>query len=174
MQTNLGRWSNWYARAAQQIPYGDPTTYSMAEEWLRGLYVEDWGCGYGWFRNVHVGGYRGIDGTHSLWCDAVEDLTTYRSNVSGILLRHVLEHNHEWEKILDNAVASFVDKICIILFTPLTKETVVIDDDVCGMGVPDIAFNINDILERLDCSASVVTIDAESIYGQETVIRAHR
>jgi len=170
----LNNWSPWYSNATEQLPYGDPITYSIAEEWLRGLYVEDWGCGYGWFRNMHVGGYKGIDGTQSRWCDAVADLTSYKSDTPGLLLRHVLEHNHSWAQVLDNAVSSFSEKICIILFTPIVEETTVIVENVCGLGVPDISFNIGDIVGRLDCCASVMSVASNSVYGLETVIKAHR
>jgi hypothetical protein len=40
-------------------------------------------------------------------CAEVVDLAHYRSNVPGIFMRHILEHNYEWARILDNALASF-------------------------------------------------------------------
>lgn len=174
MSTNVDRWTPWYDDAKRQIPYGDTVSYFMAEDWLRGIEVQDWGCGYGWFKNVHYGNYVGIDGTKSKWCDIVADLTEFVSSSPGILLRHVLEHNHDWKKILDNAVASFTRRLCIVLFTPLAEETKVIVEDVCGLGVPDISFNLDDILSRLDCRFFVDTMPSGSIYGVETIIRAQR
>lgn len=170
----LSNWTPWYLNADKQLPYGDTVTYFMAEDWLRGLDVEDWGCGYGWFKNVHYGNYKGIDGTNSRWCDKVEDLRTYKSSSPGILLRHVLEHNHDWKQVLDNAVASFTKKLCIILFTPLVDETKVIVEDVCGLGVPDIAFNLSDIVSRLECPFYVDSTASGSVYGVETIIRVQR
>lgn len=174
MATNVDRWSPWYNTAQRQLPYGDTVTYFMAEDWLRGLHVEDWGCGYGWFKNVHYGGYLGLDGTQSPWCDEIVELKNHTSASQGILLRHVLEHNHDWVQILDNAVSSFTRRLCIILFTPLMDKTTVIVEDVCGLGVPDIAFNLDDILGRLNCKFFVDTMPSGSIYGVETIIRAQR
>lgn len=174
MATNLNRWDAWYKTAEKPIPYGDTVTYFIAEEWLRGLSVEDWGCGYAWFKKVHDGRYLGIDGTNSKWCDNIVDLTEYTSKSQGILLRHVLEHNHDWKKILDNAVQSFTKRLCIVLFTPLVDETMVIADNVAGFGVPDIAFNLDDILSRIGYPAHIETMKSGSIYGEETVIKVQK
>ena len=172
MAANLDKWERWYTDSNYQVPYGDTVSYFLAEDWLRGMPVQDWGCGFAWFKKVHYGGYIGIDGTPSQWCDIVKDLTEYKSSSPGILLRHVLEHNHDWEKVLDNAVASFTKRLCIVLFTPIVDETKVLVEDVCGLGVPDIAFNLDDILSRLGCQFFVDTMTSGSIYGVETVIRA--
>lgn len=32
-------------------------------------------------------------------------------------MRHILEHNYEWARILDNALASFTQRMAPILFT---------------------------------------------------------
>jgi hypothetical protein len=175
--TNLGRWAPWYAEAEEPRAYVGTddelkVTYHRAAEWLWGLAVEDWGCGLGWFKLLHDGPYLGIDGTRSQFCDVHADLVTYRSETPGLLLRHVLEHNHEWQKILDNAVASFTERMCLILFTPLAEVTQVIADDVGGLGVPDISFALRDITDRLiGCVWSVETLPTDTAYGTETVLR---
>jgi len=172
----LGRWDPWYSTATEQKSYGDTTMYFEAEKWLRGLDVEDWGCGYGWFHNVHTsGGYVGIDGTYTPWCDVVADLREYKSCSEGILLRGVLEHNYEWQKVLDNAVSSFTKRLCVILFTPLVEQTKIIAENVGGLGVPDIAFNIDDILSRIgDLTCSIDIVPSSSGYGPETVLKVQR
>jgi len=179
MTTNLGKWSSWYDTATEQLPYAGldgQLTYRLASKWLTGLPVEDWGCGYGWFKNVHDAPVHGIDGTDSHWCDEVADLVEYRSTTPGLLLRHVLEHELRWERVLDNAVASFEKRMVIVLFTPLVDETTVIAENVGGLGVPDIAFRLEDVTGRLtDCEFTARTVESPATaYGCETVIQAER
>ena len=91
--------------------------------------------------------YRGIDGTASPRCAEVVDLVEYRSTIPGLFMRHILEHNYEWARILDNALASFTERMALILFTPeqeATKEIAFRSD----VGVPDIAFRLADITDR--------------------------
>jgi hypothetical protein len=61
-------------------------------------------------------------------------------------MRHVLEHNYEWEKVLSNAVSSFTRKFCLVLFTPFGEVTKEIAHNLKhGVDVPDISFNPTDI-----------------------------
>jgi hypothetical protein len=170
----LGKWDPWYAGTTERKSYGDIRAYIEAEKWLKGLDVEDWGCGYAWFQLYHKGNYKGIDGTENPYVSLVADLQTYTSNVEGILLRGVLEHNYNWQKVLDNAVMSFTHRLCIVLFTPIVDETTVIVENVGNLGVPDIAFNINDIIDRIGCGVEVDKFMSTSGYGEETVIKAQR
>jgi hypothetical protein len=114
----LDRWEPWYA-SGHRACYGPSDTYQIAAEWLKGLSIEDWGCGYAQFRDFHHGHYRGVDGTQG-WADVVADLTKYRPDPrpEGILIRHVLEHNPDWRLILANAVASFTKRMVLVVFTP--------------------------------------------------------
>lgn len=131
------RWSPWYSSNSRLAAYGDTATYHTAEEHLTGLDVEDWGCGLGWFRTVHAGGYTGVDGTTTQWSDVVADLQSYTSNTPGLHLRHVLEHNPNWRAVLTNAVRSAQERIVITVFTPDgTGEQL---DFVDPPGVPDLA-----------------------------------
>src|SRR5262249_37489055 len=77
----------------------------------------------------------------------VADLTRYTSRVEGVLLRHVLEHNHAWKDILDNALRSFTRRMVLVLFTPFSDVTRVIGFNP-AMGVPDISFARADIIRR--------------------------
>ena len=119
--------------------------------------------------------YRGIDGTPSPLCAEVVDLVKYRSTVPGIFMRHILEHNYEWARILDNALASFTERMALILFTPEQEATeeIAFRSDV---GVPDIAFRLADITDRFpqDVTYTVQRIPSATQYGCETLILLER
>jgi hypothetical protein len=63
------------------------------------------------------------------------------------MMRHVLEHNYQWEMILKSALDSFRKKFCLILFTPFVEETKEIahNREKFGIDVPDLAFRRDDI-----------------------------
>jgi hypothetical protein len=175
--SNMNRWDPWYRDATEQQQYGAEIAYLKAEEWLHDLPVEDWGCGYAWFRRYHKGPYVGIDGTKSRWCNVHADLTRYKSHGWSILLRGVLEHNYEWPKVLANAVSSFDKRLCIILFTP-TGETKILAENVGGLGVPDIGFDVEDLTSAF---TDDMTFELEQVHAEnsgyndvETIIRAER
>lgn len=140
----------WNYGTTPQFPYGDETSYRKAMEFLDGPHIiEDWGCGTSWARKfVKRGRYIGIDGSWSLHCDLVTDLRTYRSSsAGGILIRHILEHNYDWKKILDNALASFQKKFALILFTPFGEMTRSISST--KEIVPDLSFRKEDLLDLI-------------------------
>lgn len=169
--TNVGKWDDHYAT---EVPgsYADDTTYKMAADWLEGLPTEDWGCGFATFSKFHRGPYVGVDGSGE-WCDVKDDLTTRQSATAGLLLRHVLDHNHEWQKVLDNAVASFLNRMVIVLFTPLQDETRVLS--VHQFGVPNIGFKLSDVTDRLvGCDYEIEHLTTDSEFGVETIIRVWR
>jgi hypothetical protein len=170
----LGVWDRWNATTETE-PYGMSDTYRLGAEWLLPCsLVEDWGCGRGFLRNfIPRARYRGLDGSPP-WADYIVDLTTYRSTVPGIFIRHVLEHNREWEAILANAVASFTQRMALILFTPVSSSTVEIawSDD---LGVPDIAFAPGDIEAAFDgLGWTKETMTSPTQYGVETIYRVIR
>lgn len=172
--SNLGKWNRWYRGVTSPQPYGDTVSYQLGADWLKDCsYVEDWGCGKGWFsRFIPADRYRGIDGSHSPFANEIVDLVSYRSSVPGIFMRHVIEHNYEWEKVLNNALNSFTERMVLILFTPLSEETKEIYYNV-DPGVPDISFAETD-LKRLFQLAGVVIERSETVsnhtnYGGETI-----
>jgi hypothetical protein len=124
---NLGKWDRWYQLlrlTRREASYGDLTTYYMAASFLADCAaVEDWGCGAGGFSPFCRGEYIGVDGSETPFASRIADLTRYRSEVDGLLLRHVLEHNYNWPRIIEGAVASFRKKLCIVLFTPFSDTT---------------------------------------------------
>lgn len=162
---------NWNYGAVPQFPYGDETSYRKAMEFLDGPYIiEDWGCGVAWARRfVQRGRYIGIDGSWSMHCDIVTDLRAYRSTADAILIRHILEHSWGWRKILENALASFQKKLCLILFTPFGDVTRSIGST--KENVPDLSFRKEDLLEFLrpysfteECFESATQYGAEHIF----------
>ena len=174
----LGKWDRWYAGLTEPAAYGDTITYQRGADWLRGLHVEDWGCGKGWLRQfIPADLYRGIDGSHSPFVDEIADLRTYRSQTEGVFLRHVLEHNTEWQAVLDNALASATQRLFLAIFTPMAATTT----HQCGqsddLGVPDISFAIGDLADRIEAAGFDWTADTfatNTQYGEETVLECER
>jgi hypothetical protein len=148
--SNAGNWEALYRHAETPFPYGDTLTYRRAAQYLAGLEtVEDWGCGCAWFKRYLEPGtrYKGVDGSPSPYADEGADLTTYRSQTEGLLLRHVLEHNSDWPLVLRNAVASFRKRMVLVLFTPFTPTTRRIAENA-SLGVPDLAFAPDDLVHH--------------------------
>jgi hypothetical protein len=175
--TNVGKWAGWYRGLAEPWPYGETTSYEIGAAWLAGCArTEDWGCGAGWLSTlIPSDRYRGLDGTAAPCCAEVVDLTEYCSTVPGIFMRHVLEHNYKWARILDNAVASFTERMALILFTPerVVTEEIAFCSDV---SVPDIAFRLGDITDRFppDVRYTVQRISSATQYGCETILLLER
>lgn len=177
--SSAGKWDRWYRLLdGSPEPYGLTVTYELGADWLSPCEtVEDWGCGKGWMRNhVPAHRYRGIDGSQTPFADVVADLTAYRSNVAGVFMRHVLEHDWEWRRILDNALASARERFCLILFTPLaevTHEIAYAEDP----GVPDISFRLADLTDPIAAAGFewfVETLGSGTQYESETILRCKR
>jgi hypothetical protein len=180
--SNVGRWASWYEGLTADEPhhYGDPRTYQIAADHLAPCaVVEDWGSGRGYFASVRQGVTVGVDGTASPFADVVADLADYRSDVPGVHLRHVLEHDPRWLDILRNALASATERMVLTVFTPLIDETQQIGW-TDALGVPDIAFAADDLEDPMlehGWSWHRQTIDAPCTvtqYGAETVWRLER
>ena len=176
---NLGRWDRVYATGLDEPqPYGDTLTYELGAEWLAGCaLIEDWGCGKGWMRNlIQPDRYRGIDGSLTPFADVVVDLADYRSDVPGVFIRHVLEHDERWPAILDNALASATERLFVALFTPLVEQTgPIAHNDL--IGVPDISFRLADLTDRITAAGfgwSAERLQTATQYGSETVLRCER
>jgi len=134
----LGEWKH-------DTRYGVEESYKVGMDWLSPCSsVEDWGCGPAYSKKYRKGAYFGVDGTTG-YCDLVADLREYRSEKPGIFMRHVLEHNHEWRRILENALASFTERMALIFFTPWQDETCVLSV-VPNTEIPLIGFRKQDIL----------------------------
>lgn len=180
--SNVGKWGPWYDKLPpDMVPtaYGPSPAYELGAGWLIGCsLVEDWGCGLGYMRYlIPAANYRGIDGTSSDFCDEVVDLSTYRSSVPGIYMRAVIEHNYDWATILANALASFTERMALVVFTPTDGPTRQVDF-VEELGVPDIAIALDDIIAAIDEPGNILchreAIPVEMGYGQETIFYLER
>jgi hypothetical protein len=109
-QSSAGRWKELHAGVESERPYGDALTYRKGAAFLKGLAVEDWGCGLGWFRRCFDGPCKGVDGSPSPFADAVVDLCRYQSSTEGLFMRYVLEHNQDWQGILRELGHLLVDE----------------------------------------------------------------
>lgn len=145
-----GRWN--YINHKTPFQFGDIESYKISSEWLNDCdVVEDWGCGCAFAKQFFTTCYIGIDGSITPWCDKVANLMTYKSKPSGLLIRHVLEHNYEWRVILKSAVASFQKRMALVMFIPPSDEDTIITPKICvdpiaGFTVPDISCCKKDII----------------------------
>lgn len=123
-------WTYQYPDPAAVRPFGDDTTYRMGLGWLyEGCeYVQDWGCGPAYGRRFCPPDrfYTGVDGSpdSAPLSDVVCELTAWdpKPKPQGIFMRHVLEHNEfNWDRILDHALQSFTQRLCLVVFTPFTN-----------------------------------------------------
>lgn len=168
----IGLWDRWNATDEPQ-PYGLSDTYWLGAEWLAPCsLIEDWGCGRGYMRTlIEPRRYRGLDGSDSPWTDVVADLRYYRTATPGLFMRHVLEHNYGWRDVLENAVASFTQRMFLAIFTPpatTTTEIAFAEDP----GVPDIAFNPADLEGYFDgVGWTKEALRTPTQYGAEVVYR---
>lgn len=177
MSDMKGKWDYSQVRAPKR--YGnDNITYKKAMKFLADCKeVEDWGCGTAYARKFCRTKYIGIDGSGSKFIDKVEDLKEYASDVEGILLRHVLEHNIDWERVLENAIKSFHKKLVLVIFTPWQTKTKRLawnrKRSVCIVGagsIPNIGFRKEDVtkfFEGMRCKEEALRTGTQ--YGIETI-----
>lgn len=119
MTSPAGKWD--YSKGAPT--YGTEASYRRAALLLdhRDWTVADWGCGGAAAKKYFTkASYKGIDGSPG-FADVVADLLDYREKSDGILLRHVLEHNYDWRRILENAIAS-ARRLVVVVFFLVPKE----------------------------------------------------
>jgi hypothetical protein len=169
---NVGKWDPWYRSLTKEEPYSDLRTYELGAAYLKDCDpIEDWGCGRGWFRRYMARQrYRGIDASKTRFADVIADLAHYRSRVDGIFIRHVLEHDWEWERILRNAVASFTKKLVVVIFTPFSQDDTKEIAYAFDVGVPDISFRYEDIVRNFEgLEWHVETLETDTQYRTETV-----
>lgn len=182
-ESNAGKWDGWH-NTKKPRAFGNTASYALGAEWLADCeLVEDWGCGSGWMTQfIPPERYRGVDGSESPFAEVTADLTKYRSEVPGIFMRHVLEHNYRWSDVLDNALASFTERMFLVLFTPLVEEThdTEFEDPP---GVPNMAFRLEDLTDRMDgltfeveCLGNTIPygLHKPPLQGTETVFRISR
>ena len=178
----MDKWNHWYKDIKIEnmgvFMYGNTVTYELGYKFLEDCNkIEDWGCGTGGFKRFfteeNASKYIGIDGSITPFSNIKADLTQYTSNVEGIFMRHILEHNYEWKMILHNACKSFNKKMCLILFTPFTNETIEIAHNLKhGVDVPDLSFNKDDLIaifELYNIKYKLESLNTSTGYGIEHV-----
>ena len=167
--SNAGKWDPWYEGLTSPAPYDDVATYKIGADWLEPCAtVEDWGTGRGWFKTLRPDAI-GIDGSCSPFADVTADLADYTSSPAGIFMRGVIEHDWRWEQILRNAVASFTERMCLVMFTPDAREVAQIGFTT-ELGVPDLAIPsryVDEIAAGL--VADSFSLDTDTTYGVERV-----
>jgi hypothetical protein len=171
-QSSVNRWKSLHEGIEGVRPYGDVLTYEKGAAFLKGLPVEDWGCGLGWFRRCFEGPYTGLDGSPSRFADAIVDLCRHRSKTPGLFMRHVLEHNQDWQAILRNAIASFTRRMVLVLFTPFAETTRVLRNPeyAPGVSIPDISFARADLVREFGhLLAGEESLSTATQYGVEHV-----
>ena len=119
--------NKWDYSGVDSVCYSDvkQESYKKSAEFL-GDNVEDWGAGTCWNKH-YFKNYRGIDGSFNKHIDEVVDLVYYTSDVDNILMRQTLESNLEWRKVLENAIKSFRKKFCLVIMTPFSEKTGVLE-----------------------------------------------
>ena len=177
----MDKWNNWYKDLdSNTVPnsfrYGDTVTYEKGYSFLKSCnQIEDWGCGTGGFKRFCSGiKYVGIDGSITPFADIKADLVTYKSKVNGIFMRHILEHNYEWKTILENAIESFTEKMCLVLFTPFSEvEKEIAHNLKHGIDVPDLSLSKSELLgifskHNIDCD--IESLSSDTGYGVEHIL----
>lgn len=135
----LNGWN--YKDRTDEIRYGGEGTYVKTAGFLDGCgpLVEDWGCGGAYARKFFTKSrYVGVDGSQGR-CDIVADLRERVSEVDGILIRHVLEHNYDWPIIVGNAVRSCLKRMAIVFFIEPQDWTRLMFPE--GNGIPNLAIS---------------------------------
>ena len=165
----------WKYGEVPEFNYGDDVTLRIGMAYLDGHgTIEDWGCGFGHARQfARTSHYVGVDGSSDR-ADKIVDLAAYKSDVDCIFMRHILEHNTDWRRILANAVASFRKRMVLVIFTPMADKTRQIgttaDGRLTAVPVPDISFrkdDLTDVFKHLNYWEESFRTDTQ--YGTEHV-----
>lgn len=144
--------------------YGQEQSYRIGMEWLMPCdLVEDWGCALAYAKNYRIGAYRGIDGTPGA-ADVIADLSEYRSKVEGVHMRGILEHNHDWRVILNNALDSFTKRMSLMLYVPMQEK-----EEIRSEKPVEIALPARDVIAAIGRYVRDMRIVTPSAHGFETI-----
>jgi hypothetical protein len=158
----------------EQVVYDNAETYRIGMDYLADCDgVEDWGCGTAVAKRFCRTRYVGVDGSWSKWCDRVANLVQYQSPVDGIFMRHVLEHNWEWEQVLSNAMNSFKKKFALIMCHSWVEKSRYAStlEHYPYAGIAQIEFCKDDILRLLNRRA---VVEQEIQFKNETIFLVKR
>ena len=167
----IDRWKASHGNKPDIKMYGSSMTYEMAAAFLNDCeVVEDWGCGRGAFTLFRKKPIIGVDGTQTPYVHKVADLQHYTSDVEGILLRHVLEHNDNWKDVLTNAINSAKKKLCIVLFIPLSENGTEEISRAEDTNIPGLSI---DKTEFLECFSHLKYVHAGRLYTDANYRNEH-
>ena len=154
-----------YSKIDKPTPYWGDETYRKAIEFLDGPgLLEDWGCGTTYAKKfVKTATYVGVDSSPSKFNDVTDTLSTRYSFPDFILMRHVLEHNYNWKAILKNALRSFQERMCFVIFTPFSNITHEIAYHY-DIGVPDLSFRKGDLTDLFPEGWTEETVGPEHLF----------
>jgi hypothetical protein len=163
----------WKYKDVKKHRYGGDISYKKGITFLDGNgTIEDWGCGFAHAKLfVRNSRYIGLDGS-SPHADRIVNLSDYKSDIDCIFMRHVLEHNVQWRRILANAIASFRKRMVVVIFTPFSETTRVIanSSSTTSVIVPDISFKKEDLTDSFEnLRYTEESLHTESQYGTEHV-----
>lgn len=178
MGNNFGKWDEFYKDLDSPDHYIDSESYEVGAYWLKNCAtIEDWGCGKGWFGYVASKAglsVTGIDGSKTKFADKVVDLEDYTTEVEGIFMRSVAEHNYEWEKVLTNLAKSFTKRAFVQFYTPMNKTTeegILLQTSAGYDNIPEISIPTKvweRILKENNIKWTMEEVDSPLAYGEET------
>ena len=91
---------------------------------------------------------------------------------TAYFMRHVLEHNVEWRRILAGAIASFRKRMALIIFTPFAETTRVMSTALhcTSVSVPDLSFRKEDLTQCFDdLRYTEESLKTDTQYGVEHI-----
>ena len=162
----MGKWDEYFLNRNYPFSLGSELTYKIGMSFLEDCdIVEDWGCANGYAKQFCKSPtYIGLDGSKNICSNNLVDLRYYSSNVNGIFIRHVLEHNAEWQLILENVLKSFTKKASLIFGGPW-KEITHIKDIIADREIVNMGFRKNDIIDMLQSVNFVdFSIEGEHVF----------
>src|SRR4030042_6592734 len=139
MESNVNKWNFWQWNPIRV--FSNCKSMDLGNKFLKDCKtVEDWGTGDGLFKFYRKDAV-GVDGSNTPGADKkFIDLINYISDCEGIFIRHVFEHNFEWDKILFNSLKSATKKICIVMFIPFSDNDTV-ENKSSPNGVPNLSIS---------------------------------
>ena len=143
--------------------------------------IQDWGCGNCKLKNYipKNKNYFGIDGSITGYQNHISDLVDYKCSCDAIFMKHVLEHNILWKKILLNFLDSFEKRAILIIYTPFSEKTKIIGETIKGINyynnlvsVEKISFckkDIIDIIQSCNISFKFEEIESNNEFKKDNI-----
>jgi hypothetical protein len=152
VESNIHKWDNFFRSNKRFDKKPFVLSMDLGSKFLEDCKtVEDWGCGDGIFKFYRDDAI-GVDGSDTPGANKkFIDLTDYITDCEGIFLKHVLEHNYGWKRIVHNMLTSFSKKICIVMFIPFGETEKTIEQNYeHSWKVPNLIISKKEFKEILD------------------------